>query len=128
MSYSNKNDWNNKNEVELQLTEYVNKNQKANKKLQLNYWGELKAAIEIFERSDNTSLKLKIKQDIIQFLQINFPKDFNIQEIADNVKVHRNTASTYVKVLVAEGKVKLTRTMGKINLYSLSREKSKKKN
>lgn len=64
-------------------------------------------------------LNPKIKQDIILFLQDNFPKDFNIQEIADYVKVHRNTASTYVKVLVAEGKIKLTRTMGKINLYSL---------
>lgn len=59
MSYFTKNDWNNKNEVKLQLQEYVNKNQKANKKLQLNYWGELKAAIEIFERLDNSSLKVK---------------------------------------------------------------------
>jgi len=73
-------------------------------------------------------LNPKIKQDTIQFLQNNFPKDFNIQEINDYIKVHRNTASTYVKVLVAEGKLKLTRTMGKINLYSLSMEKSKKKN
>lgn len=59
MTYPNKNNWNNKNEVELQLKEYVKKNQNANKKLQLNYWGELKAAIEIFERLDNTSLKVK---------------------------------------------------------------------
>lgn len=73
-------------------------------------------------------LKPKIKQDIIKFLQDNFPKDFNIQEIADSVKVHRNTASTYAKMLFAEGKIKLTRTIGKINLYSLSIEKSKKKN
>ncbi|KKN06368.1 hypothetical protein LCGC14_1077940 [marine sediment metagenome] len=46
--------------------------------------------------------------------------------MANHVKVHRNTASTYVKVLVAEGKAKLTRTMGKINLYSLSKEKGQK--
>lgn len=59
MGYLNKNIWNNKNEVELQLKGYENKNQNANKKLQLNYWGELKAAIEIFERLDNTSLKVK---------------------------------------------------------------------
>lgn len=67
-------------------------------------------------------LNPKIKQDIIQFLQENFPKDFNIQEIANNVKVHRNTVSTYVKVLVAEGKLIVTRTMGKINLFSSSKD------
>jgi len=72
-------------------------------------------------------LNLKIRQDIIQFLRMEFPKDFNIQEIANNVKVHKNTASTYVKVLVAEGKIKLTRTMGKINLYASSKEKDKRK-
>ena len=68
-------------------------------------------------------LNPEIKQVIIKFLEKNFPKDFNIQEIADNVKVHRNTVSTYIKVLVAEGKAQLTRTMGKINLYSLSKNK-----
>jgi len=39
MTYLNKNNWNNKNKVELQLKEYVKANQNANKKLQLNYWG-----------------------------------------------------------------------------------------
>lgn len=58
MTYRNKNNWNNKNEVELQLQEYVKNNQNANKKLQLNYWGELKAAIEIFKRLDNSLLKV----------------------------------------------------------------------
>lgn len=68
----------------------------------------------------------KVKQVIIQFLKKNLPKDFNIQEIAYNVKIHRNTISTYLKVLVAEGKLKITRTMGNINLYSLPKEKVKK--
>lgn len=62
----------------------------------------------------------------MQFLRDNFPKDFNIQEITNGVKVHRNTVSTYVKVLTAQGKINLTRTMGKINLYSFSKEEGKK--
>lgn len=70
-------------------------------------------------------LNPKIEQDILQFLKENFPKDFNIQEITNGVKVHRNTVSTYVKVLTAQGKIKLTRTMGKINLYSSSMENNK---
>jgi len=72
-------------------------------------------------------LNPETKKSIIQLLQKDYPKDFNIQEIADIVKIHRNTASTYIKVLVAEGKIKISRTIGKINLYSLSTEKSKKK-
>ena len=71
-------------------------------------------------------VKPEIKQAILQFLEVNYPKDFNIQEIANNTKIHRNTVSTYIKVLVAERKVNLTRSMGKINLYSLSIENSKK--
>ncbi len=65
----------------------------------------------------------KIKQDIIQYLGINFPKDFNIQEIANALGIHRNTVSTYLKVLVGEGKIMLTRTMGKIHLYSAHKKK-----
>ncbi len=64
----------------------------------------------------------EIKETILQFLQENHPKDFNIQEIADAVNIHRNTVSTYVKVLVAEGKLKISRTMGKISLYSFIKE------
>lgn len=64
----------------------------------------------------------EIKSKILSFLQEHYPKDFNIQEIADEVNIHRNTVSTYVKVLVAEGKLKTSRTMGKITLYSFVKE------
>ena len=60
----------------------------------------------------------EIKKKILSLLQKGYPKDFNIQEIADEVEIHRNTVSTYVKVLVAEGKLKISRTMGKITLYT----------
>jgi len=63
-------------------------------------------------------LNPEIKERIFEFLRDNYPKDFNIQEIADKTEIHRNTVSTYVKVLVVEKKLKVTRKMGKINLYS----------
>ena len=66
----------------------------------------------------------EIKQKILDFLKSNYPKDFNIKEIADQTEIHRNTVSTYVKVLVAEKALKISRKMGKINLYSyLEKEK-----
>ncbi|MFX0029719.1 MAG: HTH domain-containing protein [Candidatus Hermodarchaeota archaeon] len=64
----------------------------------------------------------EIKSKVLSFLQENHPKDFNIQEIANTVNVHRNTVSTYVKVLVAERKLKISRKMGKITLYSYVKE------
>ena len=63
-------------------------------------------------------LNPEYKELILVFLKKNYPKDFNIQEIADNTEIHRNTVSTYVKVLVAEDKLKITRKMGRIRLYS----------
>lgn len=64
-------------------------------------------------------LNLDIEKKILKFLQSNYPKDFNIQEIANEIKTHRNTVSTYLKVLVAEKKIIITRKMGKINLFSI---------
>ena len=59
-----------------------------------------------------------IKKKILVFLRNNYPKDFYIQEIADELKIHRNTISIYLKVLVAEGLLESLRKIGKINLYS----------
>lgn len=66
----------------------------------------------------------EVKKKIIVFLKKEFPKDFNIQEIADEIKMHRNSVSTYVKVLVAEGKLVISRMIGKINLYSIPLDNS----
>ncbi|TXT58613.1 MAG: hypothetical protein BAJALOKI2v1_340045 [Promethearchaeota archaeon] len=63
-------------------------------------------------------LNPEIKKKIMSFLKEKYPKDFNIQEIADNTEIHRNTVSTYLKVLVAEDKLKVTRKIGRIRLYS----------
>lgn len=59
----------------------------------------------------------KVKKKIIDFLRVQYPKDFNIQEIADKIEMHRNSVSTYMKVLVAEGKIEISRKFGKITLY-----------
>ena len=61
----------------------------------------------------------EVKKKVTDFLKRERPKDFNIQEIADEIKMHRNSVSTYVKVLVAEGKIIISRTIGKINMYSV---------
>ena len=62
----------------------------------------------------------EVRKKIIVFLKKEFPKDFNIQEIAGEIKMHRNSVSTYVKVLVAEGKLKISRSIGKINMYCVN--------
>ena len=60
----------------------------------------------------------EIKQKILKMLEVFYPKDFSIREIAEELKYNRGTISTYLKVLVAEKKVSITRTFGKMNLYS----------
>jgi len=68
----------------------------------------------------------EIKQKILKFLEKHYPKDFTIQEVADKVLFHRNTVSTYLKVLVAEKKAMITRNIGKVNLYSILKTKTEK--
>ncbi|KKN22038.1 hypothetical protein LCGC14_0919200 [marine sediment metagenome] len=58
----------------------------------------------------------------MEFLEKNHPKDFNIQEVADAAQFHRNTVSTYLKVLVAEKKIIISRTIKNVNLYSFINE------
>lgn len=67
-------------------------------------------------------LNPKLKEKILEFLKKSYPKDFNIQEIADKTDIHRNTVSTYVKVLVAEEELKITRKMGRMRLYSYNKK------
>ncbi len=66
-----------------------------------------------------------IKQKILKMLESHHPKDFSIKEIAEELHYNRGTVSTYLKVLVAERKIYITRTFGKMNLYSTLEKKSK---
>ena len=61
-------------------------------------------------------------QKILKVLQEHYPKDFSIQEVADEAGFHRNTVSTYLKVLEAEHKVVITRTIKRVNLYSFVKQ------
>ncbi len=65
----------------------------------------------------------EIKQKLLDFLEESYPKDFSIQEVADGTGYHRNTISTYLKVLEAGGKIFITRTIKGVNLYSFVKEK-----
>ncbi|MFW9939428.1 MAG: hypothetical protein ACFFFT_00210 [Candidatus Thorarchaeota archaeon] len=68
---------------------------------------------------ESVMAKAKTREDIIKFLQDNYPKDYNILEIAQNLRIHRNTAFTYVKILLDEGKITISRTIGNSNMYTI---------
>jgi len=65
---------------------------------------------------------IEIKEKILDFLKKYYPKDFSIKEVAIGTGYHRNTVSTYLKVLEAGEEVYITRNFGKINLYSYFRK------
>ena len=57
------------------------------------------------------------KQMVLDAIKKAKPPYVTIQEIADVTKLSRETVSKYMLVLVAEGKLKVTKTVGKVNLY-----------
>jgi DNA-binding transcriptional ArsR family regulator len=66
--------------------------------------------------------KQSIKQKILELLEKEFPHDFSIGEIAKQVGVARSTASTWLKVLSAEGKIEVSRKVGNAIFYKLKGE------
>ena len=56
---------------------------------------------------------------VLEVLKQAAPRDLSIDEIAELVKMHRNTASKYVYALEREGKVVMTRQIGNAKLYSI---------
>jgi response regulator of citrate/malate metabolism len=57
------------------------------------------------------------KQIVLEAIKKADPPYVTIQEIADVTKLSRETVSKYMLVLAAEGKLKVTKTVGKVNLY-----------
>ena len=57
------------------------------------------------------------KQIVLDAIKKANPSYVTIQEIADATKLSRETVSKYMLVLVAEGRLKITKTVGKVNLY-----------
>lgn len=64
--------------------------------------------------------KARTREDIIELLQKNYPKDYNVKEMAKELNIHRHTVGNYVKTLVAEGKIIISRTIGKAKMYSIN--------
>jgi DNA-binding IclR family transcriptional regulator len=57
------------------------------------------------------------EQLILEFLRKQSPKDFSIEEIAEQTGLHRNTVSKYLFGLGKEKKVKISRTVGRAKMY-----------
>jgi response regulator of citrate/malate metabolism len=57
------------------------------------------------------------KQIVLDAIKKANPPYVTIQEIADVTTLSRETVSKYILVLAAERKIKITKTVGKVNLY-----------
>lgn len=63
-----------------------------------------------------------IEQKILKCLEAEYPKDLSIEEIATRIRVHRNTVSKYIWGLEKEGKVKITRKVGRAKMYAATKK------
>ena len=57
------------------------------------------------------------KSKLLKVLTKIYPRDLSIGEIAKEAKLSRMTVSTYLKVLDAEGKIEVSRRVGKAVFY-----------
>jgi response regulator of citrate/malate metabolism len=61
--------------------------------------------------------KKDTKQIVLDAIKKSNPTYVTIQDIADATLLSRETVSKYIAVLLAEGKIKVTKTVGKVHLY-----------
>ena len=59
----------------------------------------------------------KNKEKVLNAIKNANPSYVTIDEIAKTTKFARQTVSKYMHILKAEGKIKITKKIGKINLY-----------
>ncbi len=59
------------------------------------------------------------KQIVFDAIKRANPPYVTIQEIANTTKFSRETVSKYMLVLAAEGKIRVTKTVGKAKLYEV---------
>jgi DNA-binding Lrp family transcriptional regulator len=64
---------------------------------------------------------MDIKIKILKVLNQSYPKDLSIQEISKKIGVSHWTTSLYIKVLVAEKKIKFERMIGRAKLFRLKK-------
>jgi len=65
------------------------------------------------------NVKVKYQEEIFALLKRVSPKDLSIIEISRELNVSRQTVSKWIKVLEAEGKVKVSRVVGRAVLYKV---------
>ena len=70
-------------------------------------------------KSESPEMMGESSRKVLEVLKRAAPRDLSIDEIAELVKMHRNTASKYVYALEREGKVAMTRQIGNAKLYSI---------
>jgi len=61
------------------------------------------------------------KRKVLEALSKAYPLDLSITEVAKRAKVSKPTASTWLKVLEAEGKIVLSRRVGKAKFYRIKK-------
>lgn len=64
---------------------------------------------------------------ILEFLEVNYPRDFSVQEIAKALDIHDNTVRTHLKILERLKQAILTRTVGQSKLYAFNKDKTSEK-
>lgn len=57
------------------------------------------------------------KNKILKIIKDAHPKDLSIEEIAKTSRMSRETVSKYLAVLEAEGKIELSREVGRAKMY-----------
>jgi len=70
-------------------------------------------------KSESPEMMDESSRKVLEVLKRAAPRDLSIHEIAELVKMHRNTASKHVYALEREGKVTMTRQTGNAKLYSI---------
>lgn len=63
-----------------------------------------------------------IKVKILKEFEKIHPCDLSVGEVAKKIKVSDPTASTYLKILTAEGKVEVSRKVGNAVFYRLKKK------
>ncbi len=61
------------------------------------------------------------KENILTVLKEAYPGDLSIGEVAQRSRLSRGTASTWLKVLKAEGKIELSRKVGPAVFYRVKK-------
>lgn len=61
------------------------------------------------------------KEKVLKVLYEAYPLDLSISEVAKRAKISKPTASTWLKILEAEGKIVLFRKVGKAKFYRIKK-------